>query len=345
MDSITQIALGAAIGEVTLGKKLGNKVVLWGGAIALVPDLDILANPLMDGISQLAWHRGVSHSILATAVMTPVFGALISRIHRGKVSFREASWLAFLAYATHILLDCFTTYGTQVFAPFSDYKVSWNAIFIVDPFYTVPLIVGVLTGLYLKRENPARRKRAWTGLIASSAYIAVALIIKVFIDISAAGIMRSQNLQAERYFTTPAPLSIFLWRVVAETQDGYAIGYISVFDSGEPQEFQLVERNDTALDGLENTRAVRMLRWFSDGYYSVTANDGYIHFHDLRFGEFSTHPEGLNFGLGRWNEVKFLFTFELLPVSGGGMQLERKAASFDGAGVALTHLFTRIKGI
>ena len=63
MDSISQLTLGAAVGEVVLGRKVGNKAILWGAIGGTIPDLDVLSAAFMDTIDQLIIHRGFSHSI------------------------------------------------------------------------------------------------------------------------------------------------------------------------------------------------------------------------------------------------------------------------------------------
>ena len=130
MDTVTQIALGAAVGEATLGRKVGWRAPLWGGVCGLLPDLDVLW-PFADAVSAFTWHRGYSHSIAVLVLATPVVAWAAVRIHSGTRQFRRG-WLllAFLALLTHPLLDCFTVYGTQVLLPFSDLPVAWSTVFI-----------------------------------------------------------------------------------------------------------------------------------------------------------------------------------------------------------------------
>ena len=64
MDSLTQLALGAAVGEIVLGKKAGNRAMLWGAVGGTIPDLDILANFITDEMTALAFHRSITHSFL-----------------------------------------------------------------------------------------------------------------------------------------------------------------------------------------------------------------------------------------------------------------------------------------
>ncbi|MDE2699638.1 MAG: metal-dependent hydrolase, partial [Gemmatimonadota bacterium] len=141
MDSVTQIALGAAVGEKVLGKKVGNKAPLWGAALGILPDLDVLGAAFLSGTDQLGFHRWISHSLLFAVGGGLGIGWALSKLHRG-ANWREWSALAFWAILTHALLDCFTGYGTQLFSPFSNYPVAFGSIFVIDPLYTLPLAIG-----------------------------------------------------------------------------------------------------------------------------------------------------------------------------------------------------------
>lgn len=80
MDTVTQIALGAAVGEAVLGRQAGRKAMLWGGVCGLFPDLDILV-PLGDAVRTFTYHRGPSHSLFVLAALTPIFVHVIRKIH------------------------------------------------------------------------------------------------------------------------------------------------------------------------------------------------------------------------------------------------------------------------
>src|SRR6056297_3249810 len=173
MDTVTQITLGAAVGEAVLGKKLGNKAPLWGAIFGVVPDLDVLVNPFVSEVQALAIHRGLSHSLFFSVVAAPLFGWLLYRYYQDRnsnVSWQDWSLLVFGAIITHIFVDACTSYGTQVLQPFSNYPLSLNSIFIIDPFYTLPLMAGILTALFLKR-GVNRRWANWIGLGMSTLYL------------------------------------------------------------------------------------------------------------------------------------------------------------------------------
>src|SRR5210317_610591 len=116
MDSLTQIVLGASVGEVVLGKKVGNKAMFYGAIAGTIPDLDVLSRYFVDTVTATEWHRGFSHSILFSLLFAPVFGWIISKIEiKSGVSWQEWSKLMFWGLFTHPILDSFTTWGTQLF--------------------------------------------------------------------------------------------------------------------------------------------------------------------------------------------------------------------------------------
>ena len=117
MDSLTQIVLGASIGEAVLGRKVGNKALLYGAIAGTIPDLDVFASYFTDTVTALSVHRGFTHSILFSILFAPIFGWMLSRFESHK-SFKDWSWLFFWAFITHPILDSYTTWGTQLFWPF-----------------------------------------------------------------------------------------------------------------------------------------------------------------------------------------------------------------------------------
>ena len=121
MDSLTQASLGALCGEIILGRQLGWKGALLGVLFGTLPDLDIIAYRWLDAAEQLAWHRGISHSLLIIPIAGLLFGWLLSKFIKGeKLTFKRYFWFVTIAWGTHILIDCFNAYGTQVLEPFSD---------------------------------------------------------------------------------------------------------------------------------------------------------------------------------------------------------------------------------
>lgn len=292
MDSITQAALGAAVAEAGMGgKRLGNKAILWGVALGTLPDLDVLANPWLDSVQRLEWHRGFSHSLVFMILASPLLGWGISRLHRGRVGIARASWTVFAVLFTHVLIDVFTVYGTMVFEPFSDLRIGSNNLFIIDPLFTLPLLIGLAVA-WFSRTNIARRN-FWnrSGLILSSVYVIWSFGVKAVADQRFETALRDQGVDFSRRMSAPTPFNTILWRGLAEGPNGYWVGYWSLLDRDKPIRFDFIPRNQDLLADVAETRAVKRLIWFSDGYFSAMESDGDLIISDWRFGEIRNSME------------------------------------------------------
>ena len=348
MDFVTQVTLGGVVGQATMHREIGSKAVLWGMLAGAIPDLDFLAYPLMDNVTELTWHRGISHSILLTVVLTPLLGWVISRAHRGTVTVEKAALFSFLALGSHVLIDLLTTYPTMILEPFTDMQVAWNVLFIIDPLFTLPLLIFLLLSL-LPGEMRAKQFRNAAGLILAAAYVVVALLFKFSATTDFERALARQNIPVKRMMTTATPFNTLLWRGIAETEGGYWLGYRSLFDNGQHVPFWFVPRNEMLLADFEDQRAVRTLRWFTDGWYSVVRTPaGELLFRDLRFGEFDMAEPGNSFGLGDPRDLAFTFTFRLIPAGTAAgedqLTLERDFPMPD-VTTSLRLLWERIKGV
>ena len=286
MDSLTQIALGGAVGELLLGKKVGYRAALWGAALGTLPDLDVLANPFLDSVDQLYFHRNITHSIFFALAASPLIGWLIDKFHKHpEVGWTRWANLSFWVILTHILIDLPTSYGTQLFQPFSDYPATLDSIYIIDPLYTLPLLIGLISALFLRRDSVWRSRVNSAGLIISTLYMLSGLAIKTHVN----SVYQESFTQAygsyEDMKTTPNGPSVFLWSGYMIRQDTVYHSLYSVFDSSRDLEFQAIPRNSEYIGPYEDDRALEALLWFSRGYYSVEKNGPEdIILYDLRFG-------------------------------------------------------------
>ncbi len=288
MDSVTQAALGAAVAEAGLGRRLGNRAVLWGIALGTLPDLDIVFYPWLDQIQRLEWHRGLSHSLLAMTVASPLLAWVISKLHGGKVGVMRAAVTVWLILFTHVLIDVFTVYGTMVFEPFSDLRVGFNNLFIIDPLFTVPLLIGVVAALFCARESRARFRWNAAGLIVSSLYVLWSFGAKAVATERIAEAMERENIVPVRFQTSPTPFNTLLWRGLAETEAGFYIGYHSLLRSQEPVRFLFIPKPRGAVPAR---RVFDRLVWFSEGFFTVEETSGGWIVRDWRFGDLR-QPDG-----------------------------------------------------
>ena len=285
MDTVTQITLGAAIGEAVLGKKIGNKAPLWGAFFGVVPDLDVLASPFISEVQALAVHRGITHSLFFSVVAALFFGWVIHRYRKKEnVSQWEWSAMVFGALITHIFVDVCTSYGTQVLQPFSNYSLSFNSIFIIDPFYTFPLAAGILTALFMKRNSTGRLWANFLGLAVSSLYLIAGFGIKSHVDAVFQENFAQQQIQPDQYMTTSMPLTQFLWVAYARTGDTVHAGLYSIFDDDRSVTFHQIDRNSQLVEPYFGDEAMDRILWFSRGYFTAEKRDGGLYMYDLRFG-------------------------------------------------------------
>ncbi|WP_054032089.1 metal-dependent hydrolase [Desulfatitalea tepidiphila] len=284
MDSVTQIALGAALGEAVLGKQIGRRGLLWGGVLGLFPDLDILI-PFGDAVKNFTYHRGFSHSMFVLTALTPLFVWIALRLHPQTIQYRRRwSALVFLALMTHILLDCLTVYGTQIFWPLPTPPVMWSSIFIIDPLYSLPLIGGVLAALLLRRTSLKGHTVNAICLVISTLYLAWSVGAKLHVNHIVTQSLERKAIAYERFLTVPAPFNTVLWRVLVMVDDGYYEGFYSLLDKTGDIPFTHYPSNGKLLERLEEHWPVQRLQWFTHGFYSVKELDGAIVLSDLRMG-------------------------------------------------------------
>lgn len=274
------------MGEAFAGKALGKKAMLWGALAQSVPDIDFLASFWMDTPGNLLAHRGFTHSFLFCAVITPLFALLAEKLHRPH-DIRLRRWILFFGGVIfiHIFIDAFNNYGVGWLEPFSHKRISFNAIYVADPFFSIWPAIAFIFLIYLSRYSPGR-KRWWKfGLILPSLYLLYCLFNKVLIDREIRFILKKQQIAYTRYFTTPAPLQNWLWYVVAGNDKGYQVGFYSIFSHKEEIRFQYFPRNDSLLTPVSNHEDLQKLIRFSKQFYTVEYWSDTLVFNDLRFGQ------------------------------------------------------------
>jgi len=286
MDSLTQITLGAAVGEAAGGRHFGRRAMLWGALCGTFPDLDTFI-PLGDAVKDFTYHRGASHSLFVLAALTPLFAWLITRLHPGTLEHRRR-WavLVYLVFATHVLLDSFTVYGTQIFWPLWTTPMTWSTIFIIDPLYTLPLLAGVIAALVAGRSKSWGRVANTAGLALSTAYLAWTLGAKLHVEQVAQRALTGQDIAASSVLTTPAPFNTILWRVLAVDEKQYYEGFYSLLDDSpeirftpRPRNLELIRR-----ESIWTSWPVQRLRWFTKDFYAVETVGEAIAITDLRMG-------------------------------------------------------------
>lgn len=340
MDSLTQIVLGAACGEIALGKKIGNKALLFGAIGGTIPDLDVFFGKLFysNSIDIMTFHRGFMHSLTFAFLGAFIFGYVVHKLYNsGKrldsTTQKDWTWLFFLSIFTHPILDSFTPYGTQLFLPFSDYRVAFNNISVADPTYTLPFLFCLIVAMFFNRTNPKRKKWTKAGIYISSFYMLFTIGNKIHINAVFKKSFEEAGISYIRFRTQPTILNNILWYGIAETETDYKIAYYSLFDRKSiadniisiPKNQSLINMNDPDLERLA---------WFSNHYYLVEKkeNPTRIIYNDLRY-VMSTPNDS----------IQAVMNFE---VQKEGLRWETKPYNnFRPSSGFFDHFWNRIKGI
>ena len=268
-----------------LGRKAGYKAALWGVAISTLPDLDVLLYPFLDAASELRFHRGFTHSFLFLILASPILGSLINRIHKkDKVGWRSWTMLSFWTLLSHIIIDIPTSFGTQVFEPFSSYLVTTDSIFIIDPVFTLILVVSVAIALFQRRHPHRRYLSTRIGLVLAALYLVGGGVAKLWVNSVFDSSFREQYGAYERMKTIPGPFTTLMWMGHIERNDSLYTATFSFFDDDRDLEFTGVSKNSHLLTPYRGDYPLETLLWFTMGYYKMERSEqGEIHLHDVRF--------------------------------------------------------------
>ncbi|RAP39001.1 metal-dependent hydrolase [Candidatus Marinamargulisbacteria bacterium SCGC AAA071-K20] len=332
MDSLSQIVLGAAVAYAVAGKKMGKSALLWGALAGTLSDLDFIPSLFIeDEFFYLKHHRAFSHSLLATVVVPPIIAKLACRVNK-KLDFWTIWAIFFWGIVTHIILDCFTSWGTQIFWPLPE-RISLNAIFIIDPLYTIPLLIAVVVALFLKTHR-YRKYAVIIGLCLSSLYLMWALGVKLYLNGQFEKLFLSQNLDVKKYTTRPTVFNTILWTTTAETEVGYYYGMISLLDNKLQGPLYFSSKDHHLADTYTDNQSQTLIS-YTKGYYKVSEVGEGILIHDLRYG-YMGNP---------WtNKPQAVFSY-LLNKNGDKVTLHVQSPRPENSKELLLQVWERLKGI
>ncbi|WP_407296801.1 metal-dependent hydrolase [Stutzerimonas zhaodongensis] len=317
MDSITQALLGATVHASLLGRWQGRKALVYGAVLGTLPDLDVIID-YGDAVADMTYHRGFSHSLFVLSLLAVALTWLARRVRPDpEYSSTRLFLTIWLVLATHVLLDAFTSYGTQLFWPLSTPPVSWSSVFIIDPLYSVPLLLAVLASAIggLKGRSPR-----WTNITLglSTVYLGFTLVGKQMAEQRVEAVMAEQGIQATQLFSTPTPFNSLLWRVIVIDDEHYYEALVSWFDD-QPPELVSIPRGDGLAAALSDSPQHARLQWFSGGVLRYDEVGNQLLVTDLRLGMTGFHP--FRFALAERNGAgwKLIPFVERRPAERGDM--------------------------
>lgn len=269
MDAVTQGVLGATVGQAALGHKMGNRagvVALLGG---MAPDLDLVIRSSRDPLMALVFHRHFTHALVFIPVGGLVVGTLAWLLFRRKLGWRMAVAAATIGYATAGLLDVMTSYGTQYLWPFTDVRLAWDWIGIIDLFFTLPLVIG--TAVAFKRRT---RLPALVGLGVALAYLLLGIVQHERAQSVQQRLAQARGHRIERARAMPTPLNLVLWRSIYEHDgklqaDAIRVGLFTgsrVWEGGQVDKVEPADLDPDLGPATVAGRDVRRFDWFTGGW-------------------------------------------------------------------------------
>ena len=285
MDSLTQFVLGSGVGLAVLGRRIGpRKAALTGGLLGTVPDLDVFY-PFEDPIDSFILHRGATHSVIMQAVVTPLFGEALIRLFKGLRDHRVMTYLAvYLCFVTHALADAATIYGTKLFWPIWKEPLGTGSIFIIDPLYTIPLLVITIWALCVSSWTERFRRAVTFCLAISTAYMGWGLIAQQIALSKAGDVLASHGVTPERMIATAGPFNTIFWKATAIEGDRYYNLYVPLLGDTDSITAYSHPRGTRTAGCLDDAQSLRKLADFSGGFYRVDREDGKLVVSDLRMG-------------------------------------------------------------
>ena len=305
MDSLTHVVFGAVTGELIAGKKIGKKAMFWGALINSLPDIDVGCMAYMSVPDGLIAHRGFTHSFFFAALAAPLLALAVSRL-KTHVLYGYRNWMLFflIELCLHGILDVCTAYGTALAEPFSHQRYTLNLLFVADPLFTLPWIISSVALLMLKSTSPKRWNWTRMALLVTGIYFSFVLYSKSQAVRVLHENLSKQKISASRHYTTPTPFNSVLWYVTIMQDSGFLTAHYSLLDKNEKLVFNFTPKGDTLAARLNDSKSLKTLIRFSEGYYCLRMIHDTLVFHDLRFGQ-----------VGGWyrDKAPYVFRYNLDP--------------------------------
>lgn len=270
MDPISQGALGAAAPQAVLKREKLPAFALLGCLAGMAPDLDVFIHSSTDPLLFLEYHRQFTHALVFIPVGAALVAVLLHRFVRRTLRPRETYLACLIGYATHGLLDGCTPYGTLLFWPFSDYRVAWNNVSVVDPLFTLPLLCLAILAATLRR-----RAFAVVGLIWALGYLLLGVVQHQRAETAGAQLAAARGHAPHHLSASPGLGSLLVWRVVYEHEGHYHVDAVRTGLTLTACPGDSVPRLDLRRDfpwlDTDSRQAsdVERFRWFADGYLAV----------------------------------------------------------------------------
>lgn len=290
MDPITHGLTGAVISRLGFYQRFGRAATIIFITAALIPDIDHFSLRLAGPLAYLKYHRGFTHSIAGSFIIAAAIAGIASFLRPAiravgeRMGWPVAFAFSLLGIYSHIFLDLITSYGTQVFFPFSRERYSLDLVFIIDFYFTSLLLISLII---------MRFKKGWSKILAVSSLAGIAIYLGFAYMEKAISIDKvrtennKHNITGTRIEAIPLPLSPFRWSVYTEDRERFhQTNMDNLSGNSTVDVFQKKINGNDITDKIEALDIVQTYLWFARfPIESVKQEDGgyLVEYFDIRF--------------------------------------------------------------
>lgn len=301
MDTLTQGLLGATCGQAFYADKLGlRRAAAWGALGGLLPDIDVLPVAFLGPLAEFQYHRALTHSLWFSLVAGPLLGWIVQRQQARRRGAEAAgpleAWIGLfvVTLVTHPLLDLFTTYGTMLLWP-HERRFALDAVAIVDPFYSVALVLALLAGRAARGPQAmvVAQAAGLSALVLTTAFLFYGWHLNQAAEAEARRQLAPQTSAALRVQAYPTLFQPWLRRIVARDGRDVHVGLSSLWAPHEIAFQRFREPDDARLDAALATPEGRLFAWFAMGQITARVVGSAVEIDDLRYGYGEEPAHGL----------------------------------------------------
>ncbi len=295
MDPVTQ-GIVATTAAQTYSKK--NNIIIAsviGFLAGLAPDIDIFITSNTDPLLFLEYHRQFTHSLffipIGSLICTIIFYYLFTK--RFSFSFKDTYIYSTIGYATHGIIDSFTTYGTQLLWPFTNERFAWNTVSVIDPLFTLPVIILCVWALIKNDKKYSFYAITWMLIYQLVGFVQKDRAEDIIYDYAKLKGHNIQNIEAK-----PSFANIVVWKVIYSDDTNFYVNAIKPGLSHKIYPGEKIKKLDAKKDfewldaDTQQAKDIERFRWFSNNYLGIAKNDNNI-IYDIRFSSIPNEVEGL----------------------------------------------------
>ena len=289
MDPLTQASIGAAAATIVCRKAETRQALLLGALAGAAPDLDVLIRSETDPLLSLQYHRHFTHALL----IAPLIGLLVAALFKGlffwkDYPYRRLALFGMMGALTHGLIDACTSYGTLLYWPISHHRESWDIISIIDPIFTLPLVLLTVITFVFRRPRFAQ-----FAVVLCLLYLSLGIYQRGHATQLAAQLAEERGHRPEELSVRPSLANILLWRIVYRAGDQYYVDAVWTTPFSEPKQypgsvvdaFSEASAQMIAPEGSVLADDIERFRFFSQGYLYRYLDEANV-VADLRYAMF-----------------------------------------------------------